>query len=80
MTFPRPLDFVPTQDGGASAVQIQSPPGMTLRDYLAAHAPEQPAWWTAQRPKTGRTGLEHDAAWRYAWADAMLAERARGSE
>ena len=42
--------------------------GMTLRDYLAAHAPPVP-----------NTGLDDLVAWRYKYADAMLRERERQS-
>jgi hypothetical protein len=55
--------------------------GMTLRDYFAAHAPPPPAWWLnrydqcfSSAPDLG-TAAQHLAQWRFAYADAMLAER-----
>ena len=42
--------------------------GMTLRDYFAAHAPV---------PQTAMPVAEH-CAYRYRYADAMLAARAQG--
>lgn len=43
-------------------------PGMTLRDYFAAHCPEFPH---------GNLLWSQIASARYAYADAMLAERER---
>lgn len=66
-------------------MQAEAEGGMSLRDYLAAHAPPMPeAWVTAyvdQRrhlwngPATSHH-LEASAAWSYRWADQALAERA----
>lgn len=51
--------------------------GMSLRDYFAAHAPERPGgWWPTPRPERLETwSPELHAAWAFAYADAMLAER-----
>jgi hypothetical protein len=51
-------------------------PGMTLRDYFAAHAPEMPSWWVRNYPTTDNS-MEIFVAWRWFYADAMLAERER---
>ena len=45
-------------------------PGMTLRDYFAAHAPEPPASWHG-----GAKGLSDVIEWRWWYADAMLKAR-----
>ena len=54
-------------------------PGMSLRDYYAAHAPDMPdQWWLDTKAQYGgRVGAyaEAIAAWRYFYADAMLAAR-----
>lgn len=67
-------------------------PGMTLRDWFAGHAPTAPAWWLdlqrgldksrnpyneARKPPL-RGEAELQAAWRYEFAEAMLAARAKG--
>ena len=66
--------------------------GMTLRDWFATHAPEPPEWWLQTQRQHDhnrnphnedhkppiRSDAEIDAAWRWTWADAMLAERERG--
>lgn len=51
--------------------------GMSLRDWFAGQAPEPPAWWYSSRQKSHpkESGLERDAAFRYAWADEMLKAR-----
>lgn len=77
--------------------------GMSLRDYLAAHAPAEPQPWfkpvmNTPRPQPHDFDRDGNAAnsqeihtwdraaidqtyiqWPYAWADAMLRERERGS-
>lgn len=60
-------------------------PGMTLRDWFAGQAPEMPEqWWLDTKAQYGgKVGsyAEAIAAWRYFYADAMLAARAkRGAE
>lgn len=67
-------------------------PGMTLRDYFAAHAPlpsyetmvfalermvEKADWSTEQKAVYIREALAETA---YRWADAMLAERDKKDE
>jgi hypothetical protein len=47
-----------------------------LRDYFAGHAPEMPAWWVRNYPITDDS-MEIFVAWRWYYADAMLAERER---
>jgi hypothetical protein len=51
-----------------------NPPGIALRDYFAAHAPEMPGWWVRDYPTTDNS-MEIFVAWRWFYADAMLAER-----
>ena len=48
--------------------------GMTLRDHFAGQAPPMPKQWWNDSPKN-QHWLEVRAAWNYAYADAMLAER-----
>lgn len=45
-------------------------PGMTLRDYFAAHAPEPPRCW-----RDGDRRLPDVIEWRWYYADAMLKAR-----
>lgn len=68
-------------------------PGMTLRDYFAAQAPDPQPWWIelnrgrdrARNPHNEshkpiiRSELQLDASWRYEYADAMLAERSKNA-
>lgn len=53
--------------------------GMTLRDYFAAHAPDMPQddkpWGEWDVHFTPEDRFEKLVAWRYAYADAMLAAR-----
>ena len=57
--------------------------GMSLRDYFAAHAPAIPDWYIAsplaRYSDSDLTTVRFKlmSAWPYAWADAMLAERAK---
>jgi hypothetical protein len=67
--------------------------GMSLRDYFAAPAPEPQQWWLEIERSKDRNAnpygyqdlpkprgpIELDAAWRYMWADAMLAAREKGA-
>lgn len=63
-------------------VRYGQTPGMTLRDYFAAHAPEPPRGWTGtaetleqlSRPDGQIYALME---WRWFYADAMLAARHR---
>jgi len=52
-------------------------PGMTLRDWFAGHAPEMTEQWFKDSAGDGQHWLEAQAAWSYAYADAMIAERDR---
>lgn len=68
-------------------------PGMTLRDYFAAHMPDLYSEWNFHQ-RAAALGMGHDewlkdpigsaaafeAMVRYRYADAMLAERARRAE
>jgi hypothetical protein len=45
-------------------------PGMTMRDYFAAHAPEPPASWCG-----GCQTLQETIDWRWIYANAMLKAR-----
>jgi hypothetical protein len=51
---------------------VTLPQGVTLRDYFAAHAPPKPDNW---QPSDTKVIPHDDAAWAYAYADAMLAQR-----
>lgn len=50
-------------------------PGMTLRDYFAAHAPVVPDdfGWAASETDL----VQRMTRWRYAYADSMLAARVK---
>ncbi len=66
-----------TQQDGGPAFPKGRIEGMSLRDYLAAHAPEMPdQWWKALHAQWPMKHVaEIDADWRYFHADAMLAAR-----
>jgi len=53
--------------------------GITLRDYLAARAPEDvPGWFPVKLNANGQTNETMEMRyfrWRYAYADAMLKAR-----
>ncbi len=52
--------------------------GMTLRDYFAAHAPQPPVTWRGgEWMQSGTNALAAYIAWRWYYADTMLAERAQ---
>lgn len=58
-----------------TCVQEQSA-GMSLRDYLAAHAPDKPAWFMTYDTEEIRVdAMENLIRWRWYYADAMLKER-----
>jgi hypothetical protein len=59
------------QDGGISGT---SHPGMSLRVWLAAHAPHMTDQWWDDSERDNATWLQARVAWNYAYADAMLAE------
>jgi len=50
--------------------------GAKLLDYFAANAPEVPAWFRPNARKDAVHQLRRLVAWRFHYADAMLAERA----
>lgn len=54
-------------------------PGLTVRDYFAAHAPEMSDQWWEDAMDEGLHWAQADASWRYFHADAMLAEREKGA-
>jgi len=55
--------------------------GMTLRVWLAAHAPPMPQQWFEDSPRKKTDPLWHwgeaSAAWAFFYADAMLAEMSK---
>lgn len=64
----------PVEDGGQVYPMDYTGPhksdqtGMTLRDYLAAHAPTPPA-------EIDRRDVNAEAGWRWKYADAMIKAR-----
>lgn len=90
------------EDGGPAFPVNQSEvcnttPGLSLRDYFAAHAPPAPEWYSRRYmygadPKgSGLVGKDvqpasmeeqerHFHAWRWHYADAMLAARKAGAQ
>ena len=55
-------------------------PGMWLRDYFAAKAPPPPKWWMDSYAKPAQcldTFAQVVSQWAYAYADAMILERAK---
>lgn len=57
--------------GPQSQWGMGSKPGMSLRDYFAAHAPPMP---NARKPQSP-TSADDIARWAYQYADAMLRRR-----
>lgn len=61
-------------------------PGMSLRDYFAAHAPAVPEWFSPDIPHQPGTGIDATWGklrlfqWPYVWADAQLVQRAKGGQ
>lgn len=49
-------------------------PGMTLREYFAAHAPAMPDGWQFQMHENA-TIAERRAAWAWKYAEAMMDRR-----
>jgi hypothetical protein len=66
--FPHPL--IRPNEGE----NIQPTPGMSLRDYFAAHAPDVPAFYPRRE---GEKIAQTFARWSFDYAAAMLAERAK---
>jgi len=77
-------------DGGTAFPVVGVPnacdcPGMSLRDYFAAHAPQPPTGWTGTAPMLERLSRADGQIaalmeWRWFYADAMLAEREKDPE
>lgn len=57
--------------------QCEPEPGMSLRDYFAAHAPKMTEQWWLDSGGAQRHWIEAQAAFSYAHADAMLKARAQ---
>ena len=55
---------------------------LTLRDRFAIQAPPPDTGWVARETSEGdyQDKFEIEAAWRYQWADRMIAAREKGSE
>lgn len=66
---------------GSYVPQTGTAPGMSLRDYFAAHAPKPTDQWIAdtmgERLPKGSHYVNALVSWAYFYADAMLAERRR---
>ena len=69
------------RNDGGPAFPLRYHPGMSLRDYFAAHAPPMPddffqSWRTSPRGQNRhKLGAHVDWAWDY--ADTMIRERGR---
>ena len=94
--------MTPINDGGPAFPQVEilppghyrtgpvPPTGMSLRDYLAAHAPPPPSGWTGtgdnENEKLVKLFTRTDNAiyamleWRWFYADAMLSHREKEQE
>ena len=60
----------------ATGSHLEDVPGMTLRDYYSARAPEVPGWFMFQELKSSETSsLDILIKWQFTYADAMLKER-----
>jgi len=72
--FPVTADLLCDHTSGTS-VRLK---GMSLRDYFAAHAPQPPVTWRGgEWMQSGTNALAAYIAWRWYYADTMLAERAK---
>lgn len=80
--FPHDFETPPAPD---LTVTRRFGTGMSLRDYLAAHAPDMPDWWRYEwlrseglQPAdiTYEREFQLFAIWRYDYADVMLSTRA----
>lgn len=69
--------MVEHQDGGPAFPRVGEweEPGMSLRDYFAAHAPPMTDEWWEDSAEEESHWVEAQAAWNYAYADAMLKAR-----
>lgn len=69
------------QDGAVhlESVKPEALPAVdSRRDYFAAHAPEVPDWFMPEHASSMEQShyeMARIVAWRYAYADAMLANR-----
>ncbi len=72
--FPAPVWMKPRDaDGPITRLPDSVQPGMTLKDYFAAHAPDIPkGWWKGDNREPI---LDRMVMWRWAYARAMLADR-----
>jgi hypothetical protein len=69
-----------TEDDGVMQISFPGEPGMTLRDYFAAHAPPPPSGWvgtaeTLERLSRPDGQIAALMEWRWFYADSMLAAR-----
>lgn len=71
-----PVDEVFDERRG-DIIQYMSP-GMSLRDYFAAHAPAMTEQWYLDSGGATRHWIEAQSAFSYEYADAMLAARQKG--
>ena len=55
---------------------------LTLRDRFAIQAPPPDTGWVARRTAEGnyKDKFQLEAAWRYDWADRMIAAREKGGD
>jgi hypothetical protein len=70
-----PIQAFTARIGSAQVVCAPSP-GLSIRDYFAAHAPPMPQAWRQVRSDF-RSEAEAHARWALEYADAMLVERAK---
>lgn len=52
-------------------------PGVSVRDYFAARAPQMSKFWWDENKAQFESLDEGEIAWRWHYADAMLAQRAK---
>ena len=73
--FPQLRTVLP--DGSVISTWNDGMGGISIRDWLAGQAPPMTEQWWSDSRGDGHHYLEATAAWNYAFADAMLAERGR---
>lgn len=71
--FPSPAVYDPSREQVHAASAYGADPGMTLRDYFAAHAPEVPADFDWANMECNI--VERLVRWKWHYADAMLKAR-----
>jgi len=64
------------RDDGTATVEKEIVGGLTKREWFATHAPEPPPQWWAHGAKT----CAGYAMWNRQYADAMVAELAKGGD